>query len=314
MLELGLGALILVVFFAGLFGGSDDRRSVGVVASSGSPCCSACRWRMEPGRRAVRRQLRAGRRSRSSPSGCSWSPRHRRRWARSRCAAAAFARAGDRVLPGHPRVAARHAGARLRARADPAVRGLRADVDPALLLTGFHKREEEAVGGARSSSSWSAPCRPRCSSTACRSSTASTGTTDARRHRRARCATGHPLLLLGMVLALGGLGFKIAAFPFHMWVPDAYEAASTPFVAWLSVAPKAAGFVVMFRLYLEGVGERGAALGAARRRARRAHDHRRQPDGDPPAEHQAAARLFRHRAHRLHADRLRRGLRGRASR
>jgi len=65
---------------------------------------------------------------------------------------------------------------------------------------------------------------------------------------------GHPLLILGMMLTLGGLGFKIAAFPFHMWVPDTYEAASTPFVAWLSVAPKAAGFVVMFRLYLEGVG------------------------------------------------------------
>jgi NADH-quinone oxidoreductase subunit N len=58
-----------------------------------------------------------------------------------------------------------------------------------------------------------------------------------------------------MTLTLGGLGFKIAAFPFHMWVPDTYEAASTPFVAWLSVAPKAAGFVVMFRLYLEGVGD-----------------------------------------------------------
>ena len=42
-----------------------------------------------------------------------------------------------------------------------------------------------------------------------------------------------------------------------MWAPDTYEAASTPFVAWLSVAPKAAGFVAMFRLYLEG--------GAARR-------------------------------------------------
>jgi len=65
---------------------------------------------------------------------------------------------------------------------------------------------------------------------------------------------GHPLLILGLVLTLGGLGFKIAAFPFHMWVPDTYEAASTPFVAWLSVAPKAAGFVVIFRLYLEGVG------------------------------------------------------------
>ena len=54
---------------------------------------------------------------------------------------------------------------------------------------------------------------------------------------------------------LAGLGFKIAAFPFHMWVPDTYEAATTPFVAWLSVAPKAAGFVVLFRLYFEGVGE-----------------------------------------------------------
>jgi NADH-quinone oxidoreductase subunit N len=39
-------------------------------------------------------------------------------------------------------------------------------------------------------------------------------------------------------------------------VPDTYEAASTPFVAWLSVAPKAAGFVVIFRLYLEGMGDR----------------------------------------------------------
>ena len=65
---------------------------------------------------------------------------------------------------------------------------------------------------------------------------------------------GHPLMLLGMGLILGGLGFKIAAFPFHMWAPDAYEAASTPFVAWLSVAPKAAGFVAMIRLYVEGVG------------------------------------------------------------
>jgi NADH-quinone oxidoreductase subunit N len=62
-------------------------------------------------------------------------------------------------------------------------------------------------------------------------------------------------MLLGMILTLAGLGFKIAAFPFHMWVPDTYEAASTPFVAWLSVAPKAAGFLVIFRLYLEGVGD-----------------------------------------------------------
>ena len=71
----------------------------------------------------------------------------------------------------------------------------------------------------------------------------------------AAMAGGHPLMLLGMTLLLAGLGFKIAAFPFHMWAPDTYEAASTPFVAWLSVAPKAAGFIAIIRLFLEGVGD-----------------------------------------------------------
>ena len=71
-------------------------------------------------------------------------------------------------------------------------------------------------------------------------------------------ATGNLLARLGLVLALAGLGFKIAAVPFHMWVPDTYEAATTPFVAWLSVAPKAAGFIVIFRLYFEGAS--GTAL------------------------------------------------------
>jgi NADH-quinone oxidoreductase subunit N len=67
-------------------------------------------------------------------------------------------------------------------------------------------------------------------------------------------AGGDPLILLGMTILLAGLGFKIAMFPFHMWVPDTFEAASTPFIAWLSVAPKAAGFVVIIRLYVEGMG------------------------------------------------------------
>jgi NADH-quinone oxidoreductase subunit N len=81
--------------------------------------------------------------------------------------------------------------------------------------------------------------------------------------------SGDPVLMLGFVLVLAGMGFKIAAFPFHMWVPDTYEAASTPFVAWLSVAPKAAGFAAIFRVFVEGAGDRAsvwvplaAALGA----------------------------------------------------
>jgi NADH-quinone oxidoreductase subunit N len=68
---------------------------------------------------------------------------------------------------------------------------------------------------------------------------------------RAALADRHPMLLLGLVLMLAGLGFKIAAFPFHMWVPDTYEAATTPFVAWLAIAPKAAGFVAIVRLFVE---------------------------------------------------------------
>ena len=70
-------------------------------------------------------------------------------------------------------------------------------------------------------------------------------------------ASGSPLARLGLVLVLAGVAFKIAAVPFHMWVPDTYEAAATPFVAWLSVAPKAAGFIVVFRLYLAGAGNAG---------------------------------------------------------
>jgi NADH-quinone oxidoreductase subunit N len=72
-------------------------------------------------------------------------------------------------------------------------------------------------------------------------------------------AAGHPLMVLGLLATLAGFAFKIAAFPFHMWVPDTYEAATTPFVAWLSVAPKAAGFVALFRVYYEGAGERVVA-------------------------------------------------------
>jgi hypothetical protein len=74
---------------------------------------------------------------------------------------------------------------------------------------------------------------------------------------------GDPLLILGLFLVLGGVGFKIAAFPFHMWVPDTYEAAATPFVAWLSVAPKAAGFAVLLRVFIERAGPPAALWAGA---------------------------------------------------
>lgn len=54
--------------------------------------------------------------------------------------------------------------------------------------------------------------------------------------------------LFGMLLVLVALGFKIAAVPFQIWVPDVYQGAPTPVTAYLSVGSKAAGFVVLMRV------------------------------------------------------------------
>jgi NADH-quinone oxidoreductase subunit N len=51
-----------------------------------------------------------------------------------------------------------------------------------------------------------------------------------------------------LFLVLGGFLFKIAAAPFHSWVPDVYESTSTPIISFLSFAPKAGGFLVISRL------------------------------------------------------------------
>ncbi|PYL67954.1 MAG: hypothetical protein DMF28_07820 [Verrucomicrobia bacterium] len=63
-------------------------------------------------------------------------------------------------------------------------------------------------------------------------------------------ATDRGAVLLGMVLVLVALGFKIAAVPFQIWVPDVYQGAPTPVTAYLSVGSKAAGFVVLLRVLL----------------------------------------------------------------
>jgi len=56
-------------------------------------------------------------------------------------------------------------------------------------------------------------------------------------------------LTISVLLILGGLGYKVAAAPFHFWAPDAYQGAPTPVAAFLSVAPKAAGFAMMLRFF-----------------------------------------------------------------
>ncbi|MEI6338183.1 MAG: NADH-quinone oxidoreductase subunit N, partial [Verrucomicrobiota bacterium] len=55
-------------------------------------------------------------------------------------------------------------------------------------------------------------------------------------------------LMFGLGLVLVALGFKVAAVPFQFWVPDVYQGAPTPVTAYLSVASKAAGFVVLMRV------------------------------------------------------------------
>lgn len=63
-----------------------------------------------------------------------------------------------------------------------------------------------------------------------------------------------PLLTVGMLLVMAGTAFKIGAVPFHMWIPDTYEGSATPFVAFLSVAPKAATVAALVGLFGAGFG------------------------------------------------------------
>ncbi|MBI5547110.1 MAG: NADH-quinone oxidoreductase subunit N [Deltaproteobacteria bacterium] len=66
-------------------------------------------------------------------------------------------------------------------------------------------------------------------------------------------AGGQVALLVTLVFVLSGVGYKVASVPWHMWCPDVYEGAPTPFTAFLSVAPKAAGFAVALRLFFGGM-------------------------------------------------------------
>ena len=59
---------------------------------------------------------------------------------------------------------------------------------------------------------------------------------------------GNTSMLLGVVLIIAGIGFKVSAVPFHMWVPDVYEGAPTHLIAFLSVASKAIGFAILLKI------------------------------------------------------------------
>lgn len=65
------------------------------------------------------------------------------------------------------------------------------------------------------------------------------------------------LKLVAVALVMVGMGFKLAAAPFHMWAPDVYEGAPTPVAAFLAVASKAGAFAVLARFLILGLGVEG---------------------------------------------------------
>ncbi|MHB1535584.1 MAG: NADH-quinone oxidoreductase subunit N [Acidimicrobiales bacterium] len=61
------------------------------------------------------------------------------------------------------------------------------------------------------------------------------------------------ILLAGMALIIVGLGFKVAAVPFHFWTPDVYQGSPTPFTGYMAAVAKAAGFAGLLRVLVEAL-------------------------------------------------------------
>ncbi len=61
------------------------------------------------------------------------------------------------------------------------------------------------------------------------------------------------VLVFGVVFVVAGLGFKLGAVPFHMWIPDVYQGAPTPVTLLIGGAPKFAAFAITIRLLVEGM-------------------------------------------------------------
>ncbi len=88
----------------------------------------------------------------------------------------------------------------------------------------------------------------------------STGAADLPSLREALAGGGNALRLTGLVFVVVGLGFKLAAVPFHTWTPDAYQGAPTPVTAFIATASKVASFVVAAKILVVGfAGMAGAA-------------------------------------------------------
>lgn len=82
-----------------------------------------------------------------------------------------------------------------------------------------------------------------------------TGSTQLRAIATALAAKAHdPLLAIGLLCVLVGLGFKVAVVPFHLWAPDAYQGAPTPVTAFIATGSKVASFFVLVKILLVAFG------------------------------------------------------------
>ncbi|HTE54392.1 MAG TPA: NADH-quinone oxidoreductase subunit N [Kofleriaceae bacterium] len=90
-----------------------------------------------------------------------------------------------------------------------------------------------------------------------------TGTTDLTLiAERLRTGGQDPLVVIGTVLLIIAFGFKVAAVPFHMWAPDAYEGAATPVTGYMAAVVKTAAFAGALRVFTLGLGGDFLPLGS----------------------------------------------------
>jgi NADH-quinone oxidoreductase subunit N len=84
-----------------------------------------------------------------------------------------------------------------------------------------------------------------------------TGTLDIGQFAQAVSSAGgikNTVLILGMVMVIVGMAFKLGAVPFHMWIPDIYHGAPTAVTLYIGSAPKIAAFAMVMRLLVDGLG------------------------------------------------------------
>jgi NADH-quinone oxidoreductase subunit N len=133
-----------------------------------------------------------------------------------------------------------------------------------------------------------------------------TGTTSLNGIVTSIASNGAPPLLLtiGAALILVGLGFKIAAVPFHMWTPDVYQGSPTSVTAFMSSGAKIAGFAALLRVFATAFPSIAADMTGIL--GNFCSDNGPwQSDRHLAKQHQTNAGLFKHRSCRLYPDGIR---------